>query len=277
MLVQQFKIASTVALRVPDLPTDITDRLAFPRHLDRRQAPARMTGNALQPCLLTGEDFDVRSRWQAPQVLPGTPPPSAPRTTGGECGCMSSPCVGRLLAGWQFMQRGFMITFPASVNSMRERARGSAMLAKAEGGRSSIRFCACAAQCQSTVPPRHATNEITARCIRARFRITLLRSTWSAVRSSVRDTEWPLVRLACLRLDSRKSSLYNGRAPPSSAVRRRGAQVAQLVEHCTENAGVGGSIPPLGTTIFSFAMVFTDLGRSPPISSLAECGTAISA
>jgi hypothetical protein len=30
--------------------------------------------------------------------------------------------------------------------------------------------------------------------------------------------------------------------------RLAGAQVAQLVEHCTENAGVGGSIPPLGTT-----------------------------
>jgi hypothetical protein len=29
--------------------------------------------------------------------------------------------------------------------------------------------------------------------------------------------------------------------------RGRGAQVAQLVEHCTENAGVGGSNPPLGT------------------------------
>ena len=26
-----------------------------------------------------------------------------------------------------------------------------------------------------------------------------------------------------------------------------GAQVAQLVEHVTENHGVGGSIPPLGT------------------------------
>ena len=26
------------------------------------------------------------------------------------------------------------------------------------------------------------------------------------------------------------------------------AQVAQLVEHATENRGVGGSIPPLGTT-----------------------------
>ena len=35
-------------------------------------------------------------------------------------------------------------------------------------------------------------------------------------------------------------------APPSGG---RGAQVAQLVEHCTENAGVGGSIPPLGTTL----------------------------
>ena len=48
-------------------------------------------------------------------------------------------------------------------------------------------------------------------------------------------------------LDSRESTLYNPRAllrPPSGG---RGAQVAQLVEHCTENAGVGGSIPPLGT------------------------------
>jgi hypothetical protein len=27
-----------------------------------------------------------------------------------------------------------------------------------------------------------------------------------------------------------------------------GAQVAQLVEHATENRSVGGSIPPLGTT-----------------------------
>ena len=29
-----------------------------------------------------------------------------------------------------------------------------------------------------------------------------------------------------------------------------GAQVAQLVEHVTENHGVGGSIPPLGTRAF---------------------------
>jgi hypothetical protein len=49
-------------------------------------------------------------------------------------------------------------------------------------------------------------------------------------------------------LDSRESSLYKPRAPSSAGSRGRGAQVAQLVEHCTENAGVGGSIPPLGTT-----------------------------
>jgi hypothetical protein len=42
-------------------------------------------------------------------------------------------------------------------------------------------------------------------------------------------------------VDSSRVSLY--KAPARGQV----AQVAQLVEHCTENAGVGGSIPPLGT------------------------------
>jgi hypothetical protein len=46
-------------------------------------------------------------------------------------------------------------------------------------------------------------------------------------------------------LDSRNSTLYNG-APSKNPIVE--AQVAQSVEHCTENAGVGGSIPPLGTT-----------------------------
>ena len=35
-----------------------------------------------------------------------------------------------------------------------------------------------------------------------------------------------------------------------TAAFQRDAQVAQLVEHCTENAGVGGSNPPLGTIPF---------------------------
>ena len=40
-------------------------------------------------------------------------------------------------------------------------------------------------------------------------------------------------------------------APAAFAGRPASAQVAQLVEHCTENAGVGGSNPPLGTTTFA--------------------------
>ena len=45
-------------------------------------------------------------------------------------------------------------------------------------------------------------------------------------------------------------------APPTarrffSEPRRSTAQVAQLVEHATENRSVGGSIPPLGTTPLS--------------------------
>jgi hypothetical protein len=35
------------------------------------------------------------------------------------------------------------------------------------------------------------------------------------------------------------------------------AQVAQLVEHVTENHGVGGSIPPLGTIHFNELVEFS--------------------
>ena len=38
-----------------------------------------------------------------------------------------------------------------------------------------------------------------------------------------------------------------------------GAEVAQLVEHVTENHGVGGSIPSLGTTLAQS----NDLGAQP--------------
>ena len=45
-------------------------------------------------------------------------------------------------------------------------------------------------------------------------------------------------------LDKPRRPFYK---PPSAAPERFGAQVAQLVEHATENRSVGGSIPPLGT------------------------------
>ena len=46
------------------------------------------------------------------------------------------------------------------------------------------------------------------------------------------------------RWTRRAADAYSRRAAPP---RRLNAQVAQLVEHVTENHGVGGSIPPLGT------------------------------
>jgi hypothetical protein len=39
--------------------------------------------------------------------------------------------------------------------------------------------------------------------------------------------------------------------PALSGLGQGSAQVAQLVEHATENRSVGGSIPPLGTILFN--------------------------
>jgi hypothetical protein len=47
------------------------------------------------------------------------------------------------------------------------------------------------------------------------------------------------------------------------------AQVAQLVEHATENRSVGGSIPPLGT-IFAFLTALKWLREFPKSNVLDE-------
>jgi hypothetical protein len=44
---------------------------------------------------------------------------------------------------------------------------------------------------------------------------------------------------------------------------RHGAQVAQLVEHVTENHGVGGSIPPLGTIFTQQYQIVKPVGVEP--------------
>src|SRR5437868_12032451 len=51
------------------------------------------------------------------------------------------------------------------------------------------------------------------------------------------------------RVDTPPSADYNAALARPRLRARRGAQVAQLVEHATENRSVGGSIPPLGTTL----------------------------
>jgi hypothetical protein len=50
--------------------------------------------------------------------------------------------------------------------------------------------------------------------------------------------------------------------PPPTLPHR--AQVAQLVEHATENRSVGGSIPPLGTILKSLSdLAVFDLQKHP--------------
>jgi hypothetical protein len=68
-----------------------------------------------------------------------------------------------------------------------------------------------------------------------------------ALRLAYRGEAWWTER-ACLTINRRSLK-------PS--VRLGNAQVAQLVEHATENRSVGGSIPPLGTikSILSFAFI----------------------
>ena len=67
----------------------------------------------------------------------------------------------------------------------------------------------------------------------------------AAVASAARDSPGGA---GCPLLDRRAVSPYNARRSAIPRVGGAGAQVAQLVEHVTENHGVGGSIPPLGTT-----------------------------
>lgn len=69
-------------------------------------------------------------------------------------------------------------------------------------------------------------------------------------------------------LDTVGSALYNAAlAMPRTSGASVGAQVAQLVEHATENRSVGGSIPPLGT-ITPFAT-----GRLHPLRSRCQIGS----
>ncbi len=67
-------------------------------------------------------------------MRPAGPWPDAVASMKGTWVCRFSPCVGTRVAGWQFMQRGLVITRAASVNSATERAVGSAMPAKLATG-----------------------------------------------------------------------------------------------------------------------------------------------
>src|SRR3954447_24211729 len=68
-----------------------------------------------------------------------------------------------------------------------------------------------------------------------------------------------------------RTSAPDYKPPLPAPVRTGSAQVAQLVEHATENRSVGGSIPPLGTMAFLLLKADTQIRlRSARVKQRAD-------
>src|SRR5262249_50785071 len=121
---QLLQRATPVAPGIFDLCADLTERLTFPRHLTRCEVPFRVARHVsgIEVGLLVADR--TAHRWQA-------------MTVGAARGWWSRPCSpwrGWSPAGWQFTQRGFVSTFPSSVNIAADCAAVSAIAAKLSGG-----------------------------------------------------------------------------------------------------------------------------------------------
>ena len=125
MMHDVFERAAAVARRIFDLLADLRECLALPGHLMRRQMPGRIARYSRR--------FEIGRLVTVWQRIAGSPKPSSPRATGGWCKRWTSPWRGRSPAGWQFTQRGWASTLPASVNRAAERAAVSATAAKLSG------------------------------------------------------------------------------------------------------------------------------------------------
>ena len=83
MLNERFERTVSIARRILDLGTDLTERLAFPSHFTRGEMPDRVPGTP------AGSKFACW--WQIGQRIAGSPNPSAPRSTGGWWSRATSP------------------------------------------------------------------------------------------------------------------------------------------------------------------------------------------
>ena len=68
--------------------------------------------------------------WQVAQASPAGPCEVFAAIISGTCGCMSSPCVGLRVVGWQLIQRGWVITRLASSKIALDRAALSGIAAE---------------------------------------------------------------------------------------------------------------------------------------------------
>ena len=108
-------VLAAVARRVLDLLADLAERPALPGHRDGRQVPHRMTGHACR--------IEIRGTMTGVACHARRAVAVGAAHYQGSCGCIASVCGGRSLAGWQFTQRGWVSTLPASSNRAIDRAR----------------------------------------------------------------------------------------------------------------------------------------------------------
>src|SRR6516162_2907750 len=125
MMHDVFERAAAVARRIFDLLADLRECLALPGHLMRRQMPGRIARYSRRfeiGRLVT----DLAAHRRKSETV-------FARATGGWCKRFTSPWRGRSPAGWQFTQRGWVSTLPASVNRAAERAAVSPIASKLAG------------------------------------------------------------------------------------------------------------------------------------------------
>ena len=164
--------------------------------------------------------------WHPLQLLPGHAGAIGAAHGRRRMRVLMVPCSGRSAAGWQFMQREFMMTFAASPKSARERHPTVADIWRNEEGGRSARSCAGAvAAARAIVLPQRPSQEAPAQkahrhaILHAVFRLRL-RCGFNILR---RGKVAPYRRRGA-SLDRPKSSLYNrARSAPGegSAFARR--------------------------------------------------------
>jgi hypothetical protein len=124
MIVQQRQITAAVPVGVLELPTNLSDRLALPHHLDRRHHPAGVAGNAL-----------VRRTFMQGKVTVGVAAYAGDVAAGERLVRMDIIGLrGTIARRMAVKQRGCVSTLAASVNIARERWAGSEIDENADGG-----------------------------------------------------------------------------------------------------------------------------------------------
>jgi hypothetical protein len=137
---EQRQVASAIAAGILELCADFTHRLSLPCHFDGSEAPAGMTRNALIAGFLHKREVALHVTGAA--SIPGYAAAVISAGDRRRVDILIVTLERTVGCRMQLIQRGFIITFAASVKSARERVCGSWMPENSDGERNSLGFCA---------------------------------------------------------------------------------------------------------------------------------------